>query len=1092
MTEWLGESRKGNIGNIYTMASMEDKRKRSPFQESFLSMTKLGKVWLKRFKDFLDDIKIITASLSVLIKTIFLGVLTAEVWRLSTIASVKINHWINLGNHETVTFWVSGFSFLLLVAYALARGIYQDLKKVLISCRIDVLAALLFGIWLTVVWGDFFSKWYTQLVSSLNLLQLLTILAAPFLLALLVVGRALFSKDKTGESAFAVDVELENPADDLLNLTEQANNFAERVYNGGSPDSFVFGVDAPWGIGKSTFINFCRKHWDENYKNQSIIYKFSPLRHSGASNLLEVFIDGLIHAIQKDSFVPEIKPLISNYSRLLKDAGRFSLFGISIPSLTGDYTADDACDDLSAVLKRFPKKVIIVIDDLDRISFSEIKDILFVIRKSFAFPNVSYVICYDTENISILDAQSPDVEKISEFLEKFVNIKTSLYLDRKDLAEYVSGNLEKALLESTVDPLPLRQAIGGLLDIYKSSIYHNYLPFIGDVRKLKRLINTVLMFDVHSTDFMNSDFNKRDLINLLLIYIHYPNVFRKIYDTETDGGRGFFSLTLPGEEGYPPDASPGNRPGFSESEYRNSTFYFEYLKQFPEGSRQQFLLNQVFDAKTRLSPAEKFPRNDSYMRVDSVPEDLRTSLACFNGGWTNGRNLEAYLELIVKLSKPVEMGQHRFYANKKDEILSGEKTLEETFSLEQFRPDLGEDSHQKLWRILVNNARSLDEASAGKIINFLIDSIPKYSLLEIGGLGVGLRQNLDYFITRLLNDAGWIDPKGKHSENTPKHIREIADWIFGEGKHKDEGVIHKLSLPERGILGIHDLLLFRLSCSADRGGDIFDLSRALAQHAKEDAPTEGSTNVIAKEEMREISQKIFKIFEARYITENKNIFEEISALSVSDVLGQSEEYLKKQISEGRLSQEDFEGHMAELKTRVGAFVLYQLGNDRIEHGVGCGYYDPEGFADSHKIRELVNEYLFETCFVVSNPRNAEHFIDYLFRNFASVMASFRDDGRHYIPSIEEFTKVLDKTRLAVYWEKNSTTIKALKLEEKEKTIRVGTINDEPINVTYKEYVPLVYKVLDDNVEEVKKALAEALAKAEEEKMAKELPPSQNP
>lgn len=1020
---------------------------------------------LLKFKESLSDFRIITANLLMLAKVSFLGILIAEIIHLSFLLSDKLNKWITVHNYETITIILCLIGAIFLIAYLLARGIFSDIRKIIKSGRLDVLVALGLGIWVSLAWGGFLSIWSARLISLLSITQILTIISIPFILGILVLIRqlVLVLKEKKINSLFVVDKELEKKDADLLNFSDKAERFAEQVYNDGSPESFVFGVDAPWGIGKSTFINFCNEYWEEKHPNDVVVYKFSPLRYLGSANLLDIFIDGLIHAIQKDSFIPEIKPLISRYARLLKEIGKFSFFGFTLPTLAVDYTADEACDDLSAVLKHFTKKVIIIIDDLDRISFSEIKDILFIIRKSFAFPNMSYVICYDTENIGILEAETPDTEKVSEFLEKFVNIKISLYLEREDLAKYVSDNLEKALTTSLVDPLPMRQAVGGLLDIYKSAIYHRYLPFIGDIRKLKRLINTVLMFDLQNTNFQTSDFDKKDLINLLLIYIHYPSVFRKIYDTETKGGRGFFSLVLPHEDGYPEDTSGQRRSSFSDSTYKNSTYYQEYVENFPKDSHQRFLLDQVFNVDVRLkSLGDNFP-GGNHAKIDSVPEEVRTSLACFNGGWTNGRNLETYLDLIVNLAKPVDVGQHRFYMMWREKILNKTVTLATAFADPKFAYTEGEYPRERLWRILVNNARELPHDIAGEIINHLLDTIPEYSLLEMGdpNVGMGLRHNLDYFLTRLLNDAGWIDPAGKHSNNVQPHIAEIAEWVFGDGRHAGSGVLTKLSEESRGVLGIHDLMLFRLSCSADRGGDIFDLSRAIAEHANKDAPSAGSTRDIAREEMREMSQKVFEIFNARYILPKKNIFEEIETLTTSDLVGKYDQFVEQKITEGTFQKQDIEKKTIELKTRVGAFIIYQIANAEINLGAGCGFYDPSGTDDNHGIRDLANDYLFEHCFNPAQSKSAEYFIDYLFRNFANAFASAREDGLKYVPSINEFTKVLDKNKLAEFWKEHGDTFKAMKLEEKDKIVFVG--NDE---ASYKKYVPMVYKVLDDNVTEI--------------------------
>ncbi len=1002
----------------------------------------------------------------------FFGVLFTEIAYFSLVIAEQLNKALLSFGHERWIVSIGAIGLIMTVAYMLARGVLNDLIKIFKSYRVDVLIALCFGIWIDVAWGGFLSGWYEVLVVVFTFQQLLVIILAPFVIATLVIFRSVSLSKKEPDSSFLPDKELEERKNDLLNLTEKANRFAERVFNKGASESFVFGVDAPWGIGKSSFINFCKEYWDEHHKEKIVIYKFNPLRYAGNENLLEVFVDGLIHAIQKDSFIPEIRPLISRYSRLLREVNRFSIFGLSLPTLTVDYTADEAFDDLSAMLSRFDKKVIIVVDDLDRMNFSEIKDILFVIRKSFVLPNISYVLCYDTENIGILEAETPAPEKVSEFLEKFVNIKISLFLDKVDLSKYVSDNLDRAISTKSVDPILVRQAIGGLLDIYKSSGYHNYLPFIGDVRKLKRLINTVVLFELESTDFKNSDFDKQDLVHLLLIYIHYPNVFRKIYDSETNGSRGFFSLVLPHEDGYPPQ-DPNQRGGsFSESEYKNSTYYTEYIKQFPVMSRQRFLLDKVFDVDVRLGANAEFPHRDTYARIDGVPEDVKTSYACFNGGWTNGRNLEAYLKLIVDLSKPEDTDQHKFYVNWKNDIESETKTIEEVLADPKFAFDKGEFTRAKLWRIIINNARSLPSSVSNTLITHLLNNLPDYSHIEIENIGVGLRKNFDLFLIRLLNDAGWSDESGKHSGNTEENVKEIAEWIFGEGDHSGNGVLEKLAAPERGVLGLYDLMAFRLYCSADRGGDIFDLSRALSKHANPDAPTEGDTRVIAKEEMREISQKVFNIFKVQYIDANRNIFTEISALQLGDLAGKYKDYLELQVQAGNLSQAELDKQIEVLKSIITGFTVYQLGNSFISSGVGCGYYDPSGKEDKHLIAEAINDYLFGVCFDLSIPENAEHFANYLLRNFASVFASAREDGRNYIPHINEFTKVLDKVKLAAYWQTNSVTIKALNLHEKEKTLHVGNYT-----ATYKEDLPAVFKVLDGHLVEAARIAQEAIVSA---------------
>lgn len=116
-----------------------------------------------------------------------------------------------------------------------------------------------------------------------------------------------------------------------------------------------------------------------------------------------------------------------------------------------------------------------------------------------------------------------------------------MYIDYKLLLKYFTENTDKSLARNLLsNPELVAKAVEGLKDIFHSKEYDLYIPFIGDARKLKRLINTMLLLEVEQLDFSNSDFDKHDLIHLLIIYINYPNIFRKIYNTEAQGKRGFF------------------------------------------------------------------------------------------------------------------------------------------------------------------------------------------------------------------------------------------------------------------------------------------------------------------------------------------------------------------------------------------------------------------------------------------------------------------------------------------------------------------------------------------------------------------------
>jgi hypothetical protein len=254
--------------------------------------------------------------------------------------------------------------------------------------------------------------------------------------------------------------------------------------------------------------------------------------------------------------------------------------------------------------------------------------------------------------------------------------------------------------------------------------------------------------------------------------------------------------------------------------------------------------------------------------------------------------------------------------------------------------------------------------------------------------------------------------------------------------------------------------LFRLDCCADRGGDLYNLSRALSKHGDPAAPTSGDTIKIAVEEMREMSQKVFQTFKSQYIDKAKNIFDEIDKLTLENVCGKYFDYVNSKIESGDI--EDIEAKLSILKSRMKRFIIYQLGNANINQGVNCGYYNIIGKEEENNRGEInneINKYLFEHCFnPQKNENNYRHFLDYLLINFSSTFGEPYGESK-FIPHINEFTKVLDKNKLADYWKEHGEIIKFKNYESEERKIFTGNYN-----ASYEENLKSTFEELDESIE----------------------------
>lgn len=938
-----------------------------------------------------------------LLKIFFIGILLSQLFIIIKLLYKEIANLYALSVQKNWFVLVGIIYFLSIIMYLSKSNIIKRILIIIKSFRIDLLMIAMFGGIFAYTFEGKEVSYIENLVSILTYNQKILMVLFPFIIFISLLTKEIldrFSKKENAKSRFLSDEEGNGKNDDKFNLMDQVTRFAEAVFNRGAKESLVFGIDAPWGTGKTTFVNMCKEYWRQKYNGKIIIYTFDPLKYEKKEQLLEKFVDGLIKEIRNNVFNPEIETLISEYTKLLSPSKiSLSFLGANFEFKFSNLSIESILKELELKLESINKKIIIIIDDLDRLNYSAIKDILFVIKKAFTLPNISYVICYDTENITMLEEENKGLDKVSEFLEKFINIKTSLYIDNELLLNYFTEYKEESLEKNLfANPKLVAKSVEGLKDIFKAKDFYKYISFVGDARKLKRLINTILLLEVEKVDYDNYDFNKQDLIHLLLIYINYPNIFRKIYVSETHGKKGFFSVVNQYEDGYPKNKKNNSN---NETNYKNSEQYIAYLEELTYN--QRFLLNKVFNVD------EKF-KNLNLYNTD-IENERKNCYACFNGTefTQDGRNLEKYLNLITRTSILEKEDQYNFYVNLRNRILDGEN-IEYVFSTtEELSLDKKEANHSKLWRVLANS--KLENIKLKEIIKYAINNMRNYSFVSIKDITVCFRSSLVYIIISLLNKLELSENKGIYSDNNAVNISGSAYWILGEGEYYRNGILDTLWNKNKSVLGLYDLLLFRIECCSDRGGDIYYLAKALYVHGNNKDYEVGEDKKSIVIEMRKISQYIFKIFKNNYIDTKKNIFDEINQLKLQDVCGM---YYNSAIID---MDTNADTELLYLKYVLTVFIIYQLGNIIIDLGVGCGYYDLDGTKDGKGINKDINRYLFDVCFDPSiDKNNYLNFLDYSLMNYSRIIGAINSNDYKF--DMDTMTKVINKNMLSEYWRKN--------------------------------------------------------------------------
>jgi hypothetical protein len=972
--------------------------------------------------------------LLVFARSLATGFVGAEVWRATFYLGANFAHALSdIGILAKVGGILVGA--LLCLTYSVKRSAHVAAARIGRSLRIDLLIAVGVGIWT----NELASPWLDKVHAALKnadpqWASAVFLLLCAVLLSPLVQQSWRRPKRTPPQLYFIADDEIVDEREDLLASETQAKSFAETVLASGAHQGLVFGVDGPWGVGKTSFINLAERYWT-SAEDRAIVCRFEPLRYASEPDLSDRLIRDLSAAIQRKVFAPEFRPTASRYSRLIKGKADISFLGFKLSLEPSQETVDELLDDIDEVLRRIGRRVIIVIDDLDRLDAKTTNNVLFATRRTFKLSQATYVLCYDTE---ILAGSQDEGSRAREFLEKFVTVKLSLFVDSSSIRDFLRTDWQRA--ESQLGSIPsdtmlkLGAVLNELASILDGELAARYLPLVGDLRKVKRFVNAMLLMQLEKSDLGRTDFNKRDLINLILLHLNYPGLFRRIYAEETEGRCGTFSV----------------RREYGEREFKNSA---EFPTLVAEVAKKQgaagFLLTQLFEVTT-LELGEQ----------SDVDEGVLASRACFNQ--ESFRNLEGYLKLIVRFVTPEPQATFVLYQEAVERVRKG-ATIDSVLTSPDFRLERGEHAHDQFWRVLVNQSHDFTIAVAEDAIDTIVDYLPRYSVIADDDRG--LRQRSIYSLLRLLDRAGWGRTAGRRRTNTAENIIEIAWRIFGENTYEGKGLLRRLVSSDRGVLGWNDLMIFRLQCSADRQGQLHNLQSALIVHQDRSAETTGLVSKLALIEMRELSQVVFALFKQTYIDTQRNFLSEVNDTPVEAFFGQSSSQLVQEASSGDQSEQvaaPLARRVSSARSVVKSFVIYQLSNSLPPNGsgVGCGHYDESGAGDGGGVAKLMNEYAFGVCF---NPDihedNCLLFLDHCLLHLSSAFFS-GSDGKNYSATRTDLPGGLDPKVMGRYWRRHGKDIRQQALHVGERYVVTANYI-----ASYREDLAGVFAVLDGLADE---------------------------
>lgn len=311
------------------------------------------------------------------------------------------------------------------------------------------------------------------------------------------------------KDGFDSDVPIESDADDLFQRKNLAKDSVEKLLNTDtSKGAFTFGIVSPWGYGKSSFMNLMRQKIKEKYQNECLVIEFNPwtYAYNDNTNIISLFFNELrSHLKQYDNVLS--RQLI-DYSKALSSIGtpETKIASVVIDYITPPSKLDDKINAIKTSITNIGKKIIIFVDDIDRLEKDEIMEVLKLIRNTSNFPYIYFIVAYDKEYmLTVL----PNGDK---YIEKIFQVEFPLpSIEINAIKNSLIDSLSRIVAKDEIDEL--KKDIKNNSQIIEDSIF--------TIRDVKRIVNS--FFTSYSR--LKGEIDSSDLFILEILKTKYPSVY---------------------------------------------------------------------------------------------------------------------------------------------------------------------------------------------------------------------------------------------------------------------------------------------------------------------------------------------------------------------------------------------------------------------------------------------------------------------------------------------------------------------------------------------------------------------------------------
>lgn len=319
--------------------------------------------------------------------------------------------------------------------------------------------------------------------------------------------------------------------EDLLRRVPLAKKIASLISQYTEHESFVIGIDGPWGSGKTSFVNLINEQLQTD--ETILLIEFNPWNFSDQNELIKEFFSGLLVHLNK--YVKN-KKVATN--KVLEYAGRLtkgielsvepeiSFMGLiklkvgKMRKAIGDKALEGYRKSVDDLIKETGKKVVICIDDTDRLDVEETKLVLKLVKMTANFYNTIFLLSYDRSKVSekITEKGFPG----DEYLQKIVQVNFRLPVpEQQDLYRILSHDINSIIEDIEGERWETNR--------WRGLFHSGFKDFFKTIRDIKRYVSS-LSLDLSIVG--KFEVNPVDFIGVELIRVFAPDIYAFIGDNK--------------------------------------------------------------------------------------------------------------------------------------------------------------------------------------------------------------------------------------------------------------------------------------------------------------------------------------------------------------------------------------------------------------------------------------------------------------------------------------------------------------------------------------------------------------------------------